>query len=63
MPGTHKKGTNDADGDGAKGGSRPEKLTDLVVSAPETKVDKRGDPHARIDQLEALMRANGWTVD
>lgn len=27
MPGKHKHGTNDADGDGKKGGSLPEKLT------------------------------------
>ena len=27
------------------------------------KADKRGDPHDRLDRLEAVMRANGWTVD
>lgn len=28
----------------------------------ETKPDSRGDPHDRIDKLEALMKANGWTL-
>lgn len=30
---------------------------------PAPKADKRGDPHDRLDRLEAVMRANGWTVD
>ncbi len=31
------------------------------VGTPKKNND-RGDPHARIDKLEALMRANGWTI-
>lgn len=52
MPGTHKKGTNDADGDGKKGGS-----------LPETKADKRVESlESDVAAIKALMRANGWTV-
>lgn len=51
MPGTHKKGTNDADGDGKKGGSLPEK-TDSRVERLESE----------ISALKDLMRANGWSV-
>lgn len=50
MAGTHKKGTNDADGDGAKGGSLPEKLEDRV-----------GKLEQEVADLRALMRRNGWT--
>ena len=31
MAGTHRKGTNDADGDGAKGGSLPEATVDRLA--------------------------------
>lgn len=51
MAGTHRKGTNDADGNGAKGGSRPEADDDRL-----TKLE------AEVDALKALMRCNGWTV-
>ena len=47
MPGKAPPGTNDADGDGKKGGSLP--LTDL------DKLEKR------VAKLEALARANGWS--
>jgi len=51
MPGTHKKGTNDADGNGKKGGSLPEaKPSPTVV-----------DLQQQIDDLKDLMRRNGWT--
>lgn len=50
MAGTHRKGTNDADGSGAKGGSRP------------VDTDKRlAKLEAEIDAIKALMRRNGWT--
>ena len=33
------------------------------LEAPEpSKAKGKGDPHDRIDRLEALMRANGWTL-
>ena len=47
MAGKAVKGTNDADGDGKKGGSLP--LTEL------DKLEKR------VARLEALARANGWS--
>lgn len=50
MPGTHKKGTNDADGNGEKGGSLPEKL--------EARVAKLED---NVAEMKALMRRNGWS--
>lgn len=50
MPGTHKKGTNDADGNGKKGGSLPEKLEGRVA-----KLEKD------LAALRALARANGWS--
>lgn len=51
MAGTHKKGTNDADSNGKKGGSLPAKI--------DTRVAKLED---EIAELKALMRRNGWTV-
>lgn len=51
MTGTHRKGTNDADGSGSKGGSRPES-SDARLAKLE----------AEIDAIKALMRCNGWTV-
>lgn len=48
MPGTHKKGTNDADSDGKKGGSLPEA--------------KARDFGKEIDDIKDLMRRNGWSV-
>lgn len=48
MPGQHRKGTNDADGDGKKGGSLPE--TDV------SKLQKR------VDLIVETMKANGWTL-
>ena len=51
MAGTHRKGTNDADGDGAKGGSLPEK--------PDVRIERLEDGLA---EIKAIMRANGWTV-
>ncbi len=48
MAGIHAKGTNDADGNGQKGGSLPE--TDL------SKLQKR------FDLLVEAMKANGWTL-
>ena len=53
MPGTHKKGTNDADGNGKKGGSLPEAKPDEP---------KARDFGKEIDGLKELMRRNGWTV-
>lgn len=47
MAGKTPKGTNDADGDGEKGGSLP--LTDL------DKLERR------VAKLEKLAAANGWT--
>ena len=47
MAGKSVKGTNDADGDGKKGGSL--KLTDL------DKLERR------VAKLEKLATANGWT--
>ncbi len=47
MPGKAVKGTNDADGDGKKGGS-----------LPVTEHDKL---EKRVAVLEELARANGWT--
>ncbi len=47
MAGKAVKGTNDADGDGKKGGSLP--LSDL------DKLEKR------VSALEELARANGWS--
>lgn len=50
MAGTHKPGTNDADGDGKKGGSRPESVEDRLSKL-----------ESEIAALRALMRRNGWT--
>ena len=47
MSGKAVKGTNDADGNGKKGGSLP--LTDL------DKLEKR------VAKLEAAAKANGWS--
>lgn len=46
MAGTHKKGTNDADGSGEKGGSLPEKKSDAE----------------RIDMIVELLERNGLTL-
>lgn len=63
MPGTHKKGTNDADSDGKKGGSLPEVVEPVAVSAGKVEpVVKARDFGAEIDGLKDLMRRNGWTV-
>lgn len=50
MAGTHRKGTNDADGSGAKGGSLPEAVEDRVAKL-----------EGEVAHLKALMRRNGWT--
>ncbi len=50
MAGTHKKGSNDADGNGKQGGSLPEKLEDRVVKL-----------EADIAALRELARVNGWS--
>jgi hypothetical protein len=50
VAGTHKKGTNDADGDGKQGGSLPGKLEDRVAKL-ETELAAFRD----------LARANGWS--
>lgn len=50
MAGTHKKGTNDADGDGKQGGSLPAKLEDRVALLEN-----------HVAALRALARANGWS--
>jgi hypothetical protein len=47
MAGKAVKGTNDADGDGKKGGSLPLSETDKL--------------ERRVARLEELARANGWT--
>lgn len=46
MPGQHKKGTNDADGNGEKGGSLPEKKSDTE----------------RLDLLIDMLERNGMTL-
>lgn len=51
MAGVHPKGTNDADADGKKGGSLPEKAEARIV-----RLEKE------VAAIKALMRANGWTV-
>lgn len=48
MAGQHPKGTNDADGDGKKGGS-----------LPETELSKLQN---RVDLLVEMVKANGWTL-
>lgn len=48
MAGQHTKGTNDADGDGKKGGSLPE--TDV------SKLEKR------VDLIVGVLKANGLTL-
>lgn len=50
MAGTHKKGSTDADGDGKKGGSLPEKLEDRVAKL-----------EADVNALRELARVNGWS--
>lgn len=50
MAGLHKKGTNDADADGEKGGSLPEKVEDRVAKL-----------EADVGKMKATMRRNGWT--
>ena len=51
MPGTHKKGTNDADDNGKKGGSLPEEMEARVARLEEANAE-----------LRETMRRNGWTV-
>lgn len=46
MAGQHTKGTNDADSDGKKGGSLPEKKSDSE----------------RIDLIVAMLERNGMTL-
>jgi hypothetical protein len=46
MAGLHPKGTNDADGNGEKGGSKPEKRSDSE----------------RIDLIVEMLERNGMTL-
>lgn len=48
---TFKKGTNDADVSGKKGGSVPDKPEDRIARLEE-----------EVGALKAIMRRNGWTV-
>ena len=50
MPGTHKKGTNDADANGKKGGSLPEAKKVTLESLQE-----------QLDDMKAIMKRNGWS--
>lgn len=46
-----KQGTNDADGDGRKGGSLPAAVEKRIVRLED-----------EVRQLRELMRANGWSM-
>lgn len=50
MAGRHPKGTNDADGNGEKGGSLPESVEKRVA-----KLEKD------LGHLRELARSNGWS--
>ena len=52
MAGRHPKGTNDADADGEKGGSLPEKTDDRVERLER-----------ELAAIKAVMRRNGWTLE
>lgn len=49
---TFKKGTNDADSSGKKGGSLPDKPEDRIARLEDV-----------VGKFKAIMRRNGWTVE